>query len=247
MRFLPALFATAAAFAALPAAAQQPGVPAPEQAQAQGQTGSAVGQPTAADVANLRLNQLIIFEGDTCPPSNGDVINVCAILPRADRYRVPERLRTDPNSVAGQSWTNQAIALSYVGAGGIGSCSTVGPGGFTGCAQQLINRAVAERRGRPEVNWARLIEQARQERLGQIGQQSAAAEQDADDNRRAQELRIREGETCPPSTQAVIITCTFPDGRLAPQQTPGEPQLPVGSAASRTPVPGPTPQSQPQD
>jgi hypothetical protein len=250
MRILPALFATAAAFVgtAAPAAAQQPGVPAPEQAQAQGQTGSTVRQPTVADVRDNRVKQLVIFEGDTCPQSRDpNEVTICVTAPAGQRFRIPPNLREDPNALAGQSWTNQALALSYVGATGIGSCSTVGPGGFTGCAQQLINRAVAERRGRPEVNWARLIEQARQERLGQIGQQSAAAEQDADDNRRVQELHIREGETCPPSTQAVIITCTFPDGRPAPQQTPGEPQLPVGSAASRTPVPGPTPQSQPQD
>ena len=46
-----------AAFAA-PAAAQigQPGVPSPESAQAQGQTSPA---PTAADVADLRVSQVV--------------------------------------------------------------------------------------------------------------------------------------------------------------------------------------------
>ena len=208
-----------------PLAAQQPGVPSPEAAQAQGQTGTT--QPTTADVSNLRVNQLVIFEGDACPASTDEVINVCAVLPSGDRFRIPERLRTDPNTNATESWTNRALALSYVGRTGIGSCSTVGGGGFTGCAQQLINQAVAERRGRPEVNWARLIEQARQERLSGIGQASAQAELEAGGNRRVQELRIREGQTCPPSTEAVIINCTLPDGRPAPQQTPGEPQFPA--------------------
>jgi hypothetical protein len=135
---------------ATPAAAQigQPGVPSPETARAQGQTGPAT-TPTVADVADLRVSQLVIFEGDTCPKSNDPrEIVVCAVLPGQERFRIPENLRTDPNAPENQSWTNKAIALSYVGATGTGSCSTVGPGGFTGCNQQLINQAVAERRGR---------------------------------------------------------------------------------------------------
>jgi len=224
-----------AAFAATSASAQssQPGVPSPEQAHALGQTGPSTVDPTTADVANLRVNQLIIFEGDVCPPSTDETINVCAVLPSSERFRIPENLRNDPNAPENQSWTNKAIALSYVGREGIGSCSTVGPGGFTGCNQQLINQAVAERRGRPEVNWARLIEQARQERLAGIGAAAAQAEREAGGNRRVQELRVREGQTCPPSTEAVIIVCTLPDGRPAPQQEPGEPELPV--VGGRTP------------
>jgi hypothetical protein len=229
MRFLPA-FIAATAFAS-PLAAQQPGVPSPEVANAQATAPApSAGQPTTADVANIRVNQLVIFEGDTCPPSEGETINVCAILPGAERFRIPENLRRDPNAPENQSWTNQAIALSYVGASGIGSCSTSGPGGMTGCNQQLINQYVGERRGRPEVNWARLIEEARQERLGQINARSAEEERTADGRtpRRVQDLRIRQGEFCPPSTEAVIILCTYPDGSPAPIQpasaTPPQPQ-----------------------
>lgn len=219
MRISAALLA--ATLLSAPLAAQQPGVPAPEQANAQ------AGMPTAADVSDLRVNQLVIFEGDTCPPSVGDTINVCAILPGSERYRVPENLRGDPNAPENQSWTNKAIALSYVGASGIGSCSTSGPGGMTGCNQQLINQAVAERRGRPEVNWARLIEEARQERLGGINRAAAEAEAEAGGTRRVQELRVRQGQLCPPSTESVIIVCTYPDGSVAPTQPAGEPQIPI--------------------
>jgi hypothetical protein len=229
MRLLLSLLPAAAILAAAPAAAQssQPGVPSPEQARALGQTGST--QPTTADVAGIRVNQVVIFEGDPCPQSTDpEVITVCAVLPNNQRYRIPENLRNDPNSPENQAWANQAIALSYVGATGTGSCSTVGPGGWTGCSQQLINQAVAERRGRPEVNWARLIEQARQERLAGINTASAQAEAEAGGSRRVQELRIRQGQLCPPSTEAVIITCTYPDGTPAPTQPAGEPVIPVG-------------------
>jgi len=231
-----------AAFAAPAAAQSQPGVPSPEAAQAQGQTGS-TRSPTVADVADLRVSQVVIFEGDTCPQGNDpQVIVVCAVLPGQERFRIPENLRTDPNAPENQAWTNKAIALSYVGATGTGSCSTVGPGGFTGCNQQLINQAVAERRGRPEVNWARLIEQARQERLGLINTAAAEAEASAGGNRRVRELRIRPGQLCPPSTERVIITCTYPDGSFAPTQPAGEPVLPVVGGRLRPATPAPTPQ-----
>jgi hypothetical protein len=233
MRLLPVLLA--ASFLASPLAAQQPGVPNAEAARAQGQTGAATGEPTAADVADIRVNQLVIFEGDACPQSQDpNEVTICVTAPASERFRIPENLRGNPEAPENQSWTNRALELSYAGRTGVGSCSTVGPGGFTGCAQQLINQAVAERRGRPEVNWARLIEQARQERLSGIGLASAEAEAGAGGNRRLQELRIAEGQTCPPSTEAVVIVCTLPNGRPAPQQVPGEPELPIGG---RTPRP----------
>jgi len=238
---LPLLLAAAAA---TPAAAQsgQPGVPVPEAARAQGTPGPAT-VPTAADVGDLRVNQIFIYGNDPCPVSQDpEVINVCARLPDQDRYRIPENLRSDPNAPENQSWTNRALELSYVGRTGIGSCSTVGPGGFTGCAQQLINQAVAERRGRPEVNWARLIEEARQQRLSGINRASAEAEAEAGGNRRVQMLQIQPGQLCPPSTEAVILSCTYPDGTPAPTQPAGEPQLPVagGRETARPPVPAQT-------
>jgi hypothetical protein len=212
--------------AATPAFAQsQPGVPSPEAAQARGSTGS----PTTADVADLNVSQVVVFGDDPCPaPQNPEDIVVCARFQEDERFRIPENLRGDPNAPENQSWTNRAIELSYVGRTGIGSCSPVGPGGWTGCNQQLINQAVAERRGRPEVNWARLIEQARQERLSGINAAASEAELGAGGNRRLQELRIRPGELCPPSTEVVIISCTYPDGTSAPTQPAGEPVIPIG-------------------
>jgi hypothetical protein len=238
-----ALLTLSALLAATPAFAQggQPGVPSPEQAQARGQTGSTV-QPTSADVADIRVNQLIIFEGDQCPPSRDpNEVTICVTAPATERYRIPENLRTDPNAPENQSWTNKAIALSYVGRSGIGSCSPDGPGGFTGCTQQLINQAVAERRGRPEVNWANLIEQARQERLGGINTAAAQAELEAGGTRRVQDLRIGQGQLCPPSTERVIIVCTYPDGSPAPTQPAGEPVIPIGGRV--VPVTQPQPQA----
>jgi hypothetical protein len=200
-------------------------------------------QPTPADVADLRVSQVIVFGDDACPaPTNPEEeIVVCARFREDERFRIPENLRGDPNAPENQSWTNRAIELSYVGRSGIGSCSPVGGAGFTGCNQQLINQAVAERRGRPEVNWARLIEQARQERLSGINAASSEEELMAGGNRRLQQLRIQPGQLCPPSTEAVVITCTYPDGTSAPVQPSGEPVIPIGGAVQPA-TPATTPQ-----
>ncbi|QAY75660.1 hypothetical protein [Sphingosinicella sp. BN140058] len=123
-----------------------------------------------------RINQLIVYGDDPCPQSSEEQINVCARKPESERYRIPEALRGDPNDPANQAWASKATELQYVGRSGIGSCSTVGPGGMIGCFNDIVRQARAERAGRDEVNWNRLIEEARQERLGRIDAEAAAVE-----------------------------------------------------------------------
>lgn len=170
------VFIAAAAFAALPAMAQQPGVAAPG------------AQPVGP--ADIRVNQLIIYGDDPCPQSTDpNEVIVCARLPDDDRYRIPPNLREDPNDPVRQSWANRALELQYVGRTGTDSCSPTGPGGFTGCFTQLANQARAERRNNDQVNWARMIEEARQERLSQID--AAAEEEEQEALRREREAANR--------------------------------------------------------
>ena len=167
MRTLFALLATAAL--AGPALAQQPGVPVPGAAQ------------NVAGPADVRVNQLIIYGDDPCPESQDpNEVTVCARLPDGDRYRVPPNLRDNPNDPASNSWANRATELSYVGRTGTESCSTVGGGGFTGCFNQMVSQARAERRAAgTDVNWTRMIEEARSRRSAQIEQDAQEAEEEA--------------------------------------------------------------------
>jgi hypothetical protein len=163
------------ALALLPGAAvfaQQPGVQVAEAAQA------APVYPTVEP----RVNQLIIYGDDPCPQSTNDEIIVCARLPENDRYRIPPNVRADPDDPARQSWANRALELSYLGRTGTDSCSPTGPGGFTGCFNQIVSQARAERRG-SDVNWNRMIEEAREERMRRIGEEEAqeAAEENSPD------------------------------------------------------------------
>ena len=121
-----------------------------------------------------KVNQLVVYGNDPCPKSSEDTITVCARKPERERYRIPERLRDDPNARDNQSWANNAQALEYVGRSGIGSCSTAGPGGWTGCFSDMVRAARAERATSDEVNWNKLIEEARRERLSKIDAASRA-------------------------------------------------------------------------
>ena len=176
MRTVLALLATAAL--AGPAFAQQPGVAV---------QGAAQTQPAAGD-ADVRVNQLIIYGDDPCPESTDpNEITVGARLPDSDRYRVPPNLRDNPNDPASNSWSNRATELSYVGRTGTDSCSTVGGGGFTGCFNQIVSQARAERRAMGnDVSFTRMIEEARARRSQRIEEEAQAAEEEAQAREAAQ-------------------------------------------------------------
>lgn len=92
-----------------------------------------------------RVNEIIVYGTDPCPRSTDDEVVVCARKPESERYRIPERYRQTGSRQSRESWANKAIALETYGRTGINSCSPVGPGGHTGCLQQLINNAFKER------------------------------------------------------------------------------------------------------
>ncbi|HEX8063626.1 MAG TPA: hypothetical protein VF535_10460 [Allosphingosinicella sp.] len=153
------LLAAAGLVAAAPAAAQAPGA--------------------SRAAAEPKISTMIVYGDDPCPPSTDDTIIVCGRQPEKERYRIPEALRGNPNDPTNQAWATRSQALEYAGRGGIGSCSTTGPGGASGCFNQIVRQARAERGADPSVNWNALVEEARRERLGKIDAQAEAEEADA--------------------------------------------------------------------
>src|SRR5215213_7585400 len=94
--------------------------------------------PAAAQAGKVQLD---IFGSDPCPATY-----ICIRHKESDRYRMPEALNPKGTRQQRQSWSRQSQALKTVGATGIGSCSPVGPGGFTGCLTQEIKQARRETR-----------------------------------------------------------------------------------------------------
>jgi hypothetical protein len=119
------------------------------------------------------VNLVIIYGEDKCPASVAGEIVICERWDEAERYRIPENLR-ESSDPANQSWTERVKSFETVGAFGTMSCTPTGYGGWTGCTEQLINAAYAERRGSQNVRATQLIEEARQERLSSIDAEAAA-------------------------------------------------------------------------
>lgn len=108
----------------------------------------------AAAQSSTRVNEIIVYGTDPCPRSTDDEIVVCARKPESERYRIPERLREGGSLQSRQAWAARARSFETVGRTGINSCSAVGPGGWTGCTDQLIKEAFTERRAQVESETA---------------------------------------------------------------------------------------------
>jgi hypothetical protein len=93
-----------------------------------------------------RIARVVVYGNDPCPTSaSGDEVVVCARRPERERYRIPKELRDRRNGGENPSWAERAQSLEYVGRSGAQSCSTVGPGGFTGCWGQMMRAARKDR------------------------------------------------------------------------------------------------------
>lgn len=163
--------------------------------------------PAAAQDADYRINQLIIYGDDECPPSTGDEITVCARKEESERYRIPEDLR-GTEGPQNEAWTQRVLAYETVGKDGINSCSPVGMGGEFGCTNKLIKQAYAEKDGAASAKFGELIQKEREKRLSTIDADAAEqqkrveqAEAEYDARKRAEEEEAAKAAgTAPPET-----------------------------------------------
>jgi len=100
---------------------------------------------TAVAQEGGNISEIIVYGTDPCPRSTDDKVVICARKPEAERYRIPEKLRSGGPRQTRDAWANKARQFETVGATGTFSCSPVGPGGYTGCLTQVINQARRER------------------------------------------------------------------------------------------------------
>lgn len=116
------------------------GVATPALAQADAPTSAPTMRKADPDDSSQPRQRLVtVFGTDACPkPSDPDEIVVCTRRPDEERYRIPPTVRAataKPPGVASGD-RKQLLGDATGGAGGsIGSCSTVGPGGGSGCAR----------------------------------------------------------------------------------------------------------------
>jgi hypothetical protein len=155
----------------------------------------------AQETGGDKVRMVIVYGDDAAPAPQGDEIVVVARMPEAERYRIPENLRFSDNP-ANQAWINRVEKLEFVGNFGTLSCSATGIGGATGCTQEMIRNAYADKNASPSVRFGELIAAARAERLSTLDA-TAAEEQarvEAIEREYMQRLeRERASEPTPPS------------------------------------------------
>ncbi|MGJ3649316.1 hypothetical protein ACLB0R_12700 [Sphingomonas sp. GlSt437] len=89
---------------------------------------------------------LYIYGNERCPTdTNGNEIVVCVRRSADERFRLPKDLRQGTIKPEYQAWAQRQQGTLAAGAGGIGSCSTVGVGGATGCQLEQLRAAKADR------------------------------------------------------------------------------------------------------
>ena len=151
------------------------------------------------DSGGERINTIIVYGDDVCPPSKGAEITVCARKAEAERFRIPAPLRETP-STKSEAWAQRVLAYETVGRDGINSCSPVGPGGALGCTQKLIRNAYAEKKGATDVNFAKMIEDERAKRAATVDADAAATQ--ARVEQAEKDFEARQRATNDPAAQA---------------------------------------------
>jgi len=119
----------------------KPGAPAAKPASAPGEVSR------SAPVNGV----LTLFGNERCPTNaQGEEIVICVRRSAQEQYRVPKELRDFAVTPENESWAAKAQGTlgTGVGANSIGSCSTVGPGGATGCFGQRVREARRENKER---------------------------------------------------------------------------------------------------
>ncbi len=102
--------------------------------------------------AQVQNGTLVIYGDDRCPTNaDGEEIVICVRRSERERFRIPKELREGELDANTQSWAMRAESTLNAGATGVGSCSTVGAAGQSGCFVQRANAARAEARARREA------------------------------------------------------------------------------------------------
>lgn len=167
-------------------------------------------QPTPTEQGGMRVNQVVVYGDDACPQSQGDEIVVCGRLAEDERYRIPEPLRGNPNDIRRESWSTRVTALERVGRTGTDSCSPVGAGGYTGCMNQLIGNAYAERAQARGTDWTNAVADARRERMEGYDADARAVEEQVTRDEEARVARERAQQPDPVPTPLPLPNATPP-------------------------------------
>lgn len=118
---------------------------------------------TAAQAQDAPVNGVkILYGNEKCPTdSDGNEIVVCSRRPASEQFRIPKELRPGTIKPEYESWVVRQGSVTDIAGGvggGIGSCSTTGIGGASGCSTQAFEAARRERRAKKAEERAQTLD-----------------------------------------------------------------------------------------
>ena len=151
---------------------------------------------TPVDTGDESYNMVIVYGDDACPASDDGTIVVCARQAESERFRIPESMRFTDGPQA-ESWAERVEQLEMVGSFGTLSCSPVGAGGMTGCTQEMIRKAYADKDNSNSVRFGEVIAAARAERLSTIDEDAERTQEDVEMIEREYMQRLEQERNAP--------------------------------------------------
>lgn len=146
--------------ASLPAGAQTIESPTPDPSGTVAAAPALPGGPRASRTSantgtsrNAPINGVLTLYGNERCPTNQDGAEVVVCVRRGaeEQFRIPKELRNFEVTPENESWAAREKANNDVGNAGIGSCTTVGPGGGSGCFVQNARRSKKDVQAREKV------------------------------------------------------------------------------------------------
>ena len=181
---------------------------------------AAASAPAQEAQGTEKVNQVTVYDRADCPEEQPGTITSCIVITGESPYRVPNALRTAPDTPPNRSpAVNARKTITPVS--GFGSCSASGVASQATCAGQEYE-AWKRRQGRGQATvYSDLIEKERRERLGVIDQEAADQQAIVD----ADGVAAADGETTvieQPADPAITGTVTPlpPDATAAPATPP---------------------------
>ena len=169
---------------------------------------AAVGAPALAQTVvqtdDDSYNMVIVYGDDACPQSDDGTIVVCARQDESERYRIPESLRFTDGPQA-EAWADRVERMEMVGRFGTLSCDPAGAGGMTGCTQEMIRKAYADKENSTAVRFGAVIAAARADRLSTIDEDAAQTQRDVEMIEREYNARLEAERAQPlPDEEAAL-------------------------------------------
>jgi hypothetical protein len=86
---------------------------------------------------------LVLYGNQQCPTDKqGNEVVVCTRRNAGEQFRIPKEMRDFKVTPQNEAWAARLQPVMTAGDAGVNSCSTVGPGGQTGC---FLKQAQADR------------------------------------------------------------------------------------------------------